>query len=278
MKFSRAFAQCLSIFLAVTLQASSTIGVAVANGRFLLDRSSVVGNASVFDGSILETGKVMSDLSLTSGLKIRLGVESRGRVFSDRLVLEKGAGQISGPNSVAIAGRLHVIPVEANAIARVVYGPSKRVEVAALGGRVRVETAEGVALAKMDSGASLSFEEQGGASGPTRLTGKVARINGKLTLTDAITKVTVELRGAGLEQYIGQTVTVTGDMVGPDVLQVGSVAKAAGGAAAAGGTGAASGVGLSTTAIAGIAIGGATALGLGLGAAAGAFGSGNASK
>ena len=289
MKASVATLLCLILCVTTTLQAAdSSIGVAMANGKFFLDRSPVVGNANVFDGSLIETNQAMSDLSLNSGLKIRLGTASRGKIFTGRLELETGAGQISGPNSVVMAGRLHVIPVDSNAIARVAYGPRKLVEVTAVGGRVRVETAEGIRVANMDSGIALSFFEQAGASAPASLSGKVERKNGKLMLTDATTNVSVELKGTNLEQYVGKRVTVTGNMVGADVLQVLSVTKAAagavagaaaaGGAAAGAGAGAGAGIGLSAAAIAGIAIAGGTGLGVGLAGAAGAFSSGSASK
>src|SRR5712692_4550835 len=109
--------------------ASPTIGVAMANGNFLLDRSPVVGNANVFEGSVIETGKAMSDLTLANGLKMRLGTESRGRVFRDRLVLEKGAGQVSGSKYLVEAGRLRVMPGSSNATARVAFGNKNLVEV-----------------------------------------------------------------------------------------------------------------------------------------------------
>ncbi len=97
MKLNFVLALCLIVAGAVTLTAAgSTIGVAIANGKFFLDRSPVVGNANVFDGSVIDTGRAMADLSLNNGVKMRLGTESRGRIFSNQLVLEKGSGQISG--------------------------------------------------------------------------------------------------------------------------------------------------------------------------------------
>jgi hypothetical protein len=107
----RGFVLNLAICLAVALQAGApTIGVAVANGRFLLDRSAVVGNGNILEGAVIETQDAMADLSLNNGQRIRLGKESRGRVYSDRLILEKGAGQVTGANSAVIAGRLRIVP------------------------------------------------------------------------------------------------------------------------------------------------------------------------
>jgi hypothetical protein len=282
--------------------AISTIGVATANGSFWLDHSQVVGNATVFDGSVIETGEAMSDLSLTSGLKMRLGVDSRGQVFSDRLELEQGAGQVSGSKYLVKARSLRVFPVSSGATVRVALGPKNLVEVAAVTGSFRVETAAGIRVANMAPGAALSFTEQAGAAPPTMVCGNAERVDGKLLLTDKTSGVTVELSGAGLEKYLGKSISVTGNRTGNDALQVLSVrrdtcggADAAAGVAAAGagagaagsagvGAGAASAVGaaggggLSTAAIAGIAVAGAAGLGAGLAATQGVFSSGNASK
>jgi hypothetical protein len=289
--------------------AISTIGVATANGSFWLDHSQVAGNANVFDGSVIETGKAMSDLSLTSGLKIRLGMDSRGQVFRGRLELEQGAGQVSGSKYLVKARGLRIFPVTSSATVRVALGPKSLVEVAAVTGSFRVETAAGIRVANMAPGAALSFTEQAGAAPPTVVCGNAERVDGKLLLTDKTSGVTVELSGAGLTQYIGKSISVTGNRAGNDALQVLSVKRdacggagpaaagvaaaagagagaagtaaagvGAGTASAAGAAGAAGGVGLSTAAIAGIAVAGATGLGAGLAATQGVFSSGNASK
>jgi hypothetical protein len=276
--------------------ANSMIGVAVANGNFLLDRSQVVGNANVFDGSVVETERAMSDLSLTSGLKMRLGVESRGQVFHDRLVLQQGAGQVSGSKYLVQARGLRVIPVGSDATVRVALGPKTLVEVAALTGSFHVETLAGIRVANMTPGAARSFTVQAGAATPTVLCGTALLVDGKLMLTDKTAGITLELTGTGLEQYVGKSISVKGNMAGNDALHVlsvkrdacggGGAAAAAGDVDAAGGAGAGAGTaavagagtGLSTAAIAGIAVGGATGLGLGLAAANGVFSGANASK
>jgi hypothetical protein len=272
--------------------ANSMIGVAVANGNFLLDRSQVVGNANVFDGSVVETERAMSDLSLTSGLKMRLGVESRGQVFQDRLVLQQGAGQVSGSKYLVEARGLRVIPVGSDATVRVALGPKTLVEVAALTGSFHVETLAGIRVANMTPGAARSFTVQAGAATPTVLCGTALLVDGKLMLTDKTAGITLELTGTGLEQYVGKSISVKGNMAGNDVLHVlsvkrdacggGGAAAAAGDVDSAGGAGTAAvagaGTGLSTAAIAGIAVGGATGLGLGLAAANGVFSGANASK
>src|SRR3954449_8309422 len=78
------------------LPAATGIGMINARGSFQVDHARVVGNATLFDGAIIETGKVEGDLQLNTGARMQLASESRGRVFRDRLVLERGVGQLQG--------------------------------------------------------------------------------------------------------------------------------------------------------------------------------------
>jgi hypothetical protein len=276
--------------------AAAVLGVATTNGSIWLDRSQVAGNATVFDGSVIETGKDMSDVSLAGGLKVRLGAESRGQVFAGRLRLQQGAGQVSGSKYLVEARGLRVWPVSSGAMVRVALGPKNLVEVAAVTGSFHVETAAGIRVANMAAGAALSFTEQAGAAPPTVLCGDVGRVDGRLLLTDKVSGVTVELVGEHLDPFVGKSISVTGNRSGNEALHVLLVkrdacgapvardAKGDGsgtggsstGAAGAGGAGGASG--LPAIAIAGIAVAGATGLSLGLAAAKGAFSGGNASK
>jgi hypothetical protein len=268
--------------------ATSVLGVATANGTFRLDHSQVAGNATVFDGSLIETGKDMSDVTLSGGLKVRLGTESRGQVFAGRLALQQGAGQVSGSKYLVEARGLRVLAVSSGAMVRVSLGPKNLVEVAAVTGSFHVETAAGIRVANMSAGGALSFTEQAGAAPPTVLCGDVGRVDGRLLLTDKVSGVTVELVGEHLDPFVGKSISVTGNRSGNDALHVLMVKRDACGVPVAGGAkedgsstgaaGAGGSTGLPTIAIAGIAVAGATGLGLGLAAAKGAFSGGNASK
>jgi hypothetical protein len=298
MSFRIILVALLTIILSGILPAASSIlGVATTNGNFWLDHSQVAGNATVFDGSVIETGKDMSDVLLAGGLKVRLGAESRGQVFAGRLRLQQGAGQVSGSKYLVEARGLRVLPVSSGAMVRVALGPKNLVEVAAVTGSFHVETAAGIRVANMSAGAALSFTEQAGAAPPTVLCGEVGRVDGRLLLTDKVSGVTVELVGEHLDPFVGKSISVTGNRSGNDALHVLMVKRDACGAPVVGvgagdGTGNGSGAGgsssgaagaggaagLPTIAIAGIAVAGATGLSLGLAAAKGAFSGGNASK
>ncbi|MCC6591221.1 MAG: hypothetical protein IT168_31335 [Bryobacterales bacterium] len=265
------------------------IGVATATGSFVMDRAAVQGNGTVFDGAVIETTKVTPDVVLNSGAKFRLGTESRGKVYRDRLVLEKGAGQVTAGSNFAVeASRLRLVPSSGNAVAKIEIARANFVQIAALKGSLRVETSTGLALANMAEGMALAFDTQAaGAAMPMKLCGKVEKKNGGLVLTDSTTKVAVKLQGSDLDQYAGKSIAVEGNPTGSGAQQTLQVLSAkadacsskagaagAGGAAAAGAAGAAgagAATGLSTAAIAGIVIGAGAGLGLGVAAATGAF-------
>src|SRR5580704_15266813 len=82
---------------------SPAIGTVTAAGSFRIDRSTVRGNATLFDGSTIETFTAMASLELANGT-VRLAAFSKARVFGDRLSLEKGAGELEHAGGIRIEG------------------------------------------------------------------------------------------------------------------------------------------------------------------------------
>jgi hypothetical protein len=197
--------------LVASFAAPAAIGVATAKGSFLLDRSAVQGNATLFEGAVVETTTTPSLVRLQDGPRMQLGSTSRGKVYGDRLVLEKGEGQLEGTQSYRIEAReLRILPESADSVARVALGEPGRVTVAALTGGVRVTTADGILVAKLERGTTLEFEPQAaGASAPVSVTGCLTGLNGRFLLKDDTANVSFELRGQDLGQYAGQHVTIT---------------------------------------------------------------------
>src|SRR5256885_1496834 len=97
----------------ITLPAAIGIGMVEAEGTFQVDHARVVGNATLFDGAVVETGRASGDLRLNTGARMQLASESRGRVFQDRLVLERGAGQLQGTGSRIEARTLRIVADDA---------------------------------------------------------------------------------------------------------------------------------------------------------------------
>ena len=229
-----------ALSVTVTLAASPSVGLAVANGTFQVDKSSVYGNATLFDGSLIETAAVSSDLVLRNGARLRLGSESRARVRPDRLVLEKGQTEISASSGYSIeALGLRVAPESLQSRFAVTYSGPAHLQVAALLGSARVSGLNGVLIAAVPAGTALDLDPQAaGASAPSTLTGELQFKNGVFLLADEVSHVTYTLAGSGLDSYAGKRVEVTGtiDTAAPPavgssqvirVLTIQEVAKAA---------------------------------------------------
>jgi hypothetical protein len=190
--------------------APDTIGIATARGGFSVDRTRVQGNATLFEGGVLETDSTPSVVRLQSGSEMQLGSTSRGRIYKDRLILEKGEGQIDKASGFRFeALGLRIIPDSSGTKARVALLGTERVAVAALAGTLRVTTAEGTLVARLEPGRSLEFEPQAaGAEAPFNVTGCVTAVGSRFVLKDATANVVLELRGQNLDQYAGQRVQI----------------------------------------------------------------------
>ena len=256
--------------LAAALAVSPAIGIATANGNFQVDRSTVQGNATLFPGTVVETGKVGSVLRMGDGARLRLGSLSRGRVFQERLVLEQGEGLIEQAGRYRVeAGDLQIVPSSAAVAARIALDDNRRVSVAVASGDLRVLAADGTLLARVHSGRSLEFDPQAsGAAPPFTVTGCLVAAEGRYYLKDDTASVTFELTGAGLGANAGQRVEVSGteapagDPGATQRIRVIQIKRLPGGcvtpATRATGNSGASGKGKTTKAIiAGVAIAGA---------------------
>ena len=197
----------------IGLAASPAIGVVKARGSFRLDSATVYANSTLFDGSAIETGNVSSELQLAGGARLLLSSGSGGKVYRDRLVLEKGAVQLRAAGNYPIEARsLRVLPAGPDSTAQVVLDKAGRVQVAALNGPVQVTSAQGIVVANVLPGSALELSPQVAAA-PSRLTGCLQQKNGRFLLTDETTNVTVELQGPGLDKEVGNVVEITGAMI-----------------------------------------------------------------
>jgi hypothetical protein len=267
--------------------ATSGIGVAMSEGNILINSSSAAGNATIFNGSTLETLSAASQVRLNDGARLRLASDSRGTVFSDHVDLQKGSASITGYS--ANANGLNV-RADGKASATISMRDQGVVEIAALTGSVHVFDAAGLNVANLLPGRALDLRPQdAGANAPSSLTGCAVRSGGNLLLTDETSNVTVQLKGGSVKT--GQRVQITGSMVPnatppsgatqvinvTDVKQVGGPCKGGGsaaGAAAAGAAGAGAGAAIGTTGIVIIGVAAAAGAGVGIAAGTGSFNSG----
>lgn len=197
--------------LTFSLAASEVIGVAVASGGFQVNGSYVSGNATLFEGNTLETGSALSELRLHGGVRMLLASDSRATVYRDRLVLEKGLGELENGRSYSIEARgLRIRTAGGGAAGQVALSGDRRVRVAARSGEFQVLNARGSVVAILEPGRALEFEPLPvGAQIPFEMTGCLEMRDGHYVLRDLVAGVVEELRGERLDRHVGYVVEVT---------------------------------------------------------------------
>jgi hypothetical protein len=207
----------VSLNLCVAMAATPSIGIAETRGSFRIDDATVSGNATLVEGTTVETQQFASSLQLTGGAHIALGAQSKGRVYRDHILLEKGAGELQRLAGYRLEARgLTIQPDSGAASARVALAGAHLVQVAALTGSFRVMNGRGLLIANLPPGAAMEFDPQAPGQGGDswKLSGCLFSSAGHFTLTDDTTNVTIEAKGAGLEKEVGNHVEITGTMDG----------------------------------------------------------------
>src|SRR5689334_20766628 len=162
--FFRLLAGAAFLSMGVTVACASpsspvAIGVAVANGSFQVNHTRVAGNATLFDGSTIETADSASQIRLDGGAQVRLAAGSRAQVFQNKLILESGFSQMeAGPGYEVEARTLHIAAVSPATVSRIRMSADGKVEaVAAMEGTLKVRNSMGLLVANVPSGASVDF-------------------------------------------------------------------------------------------------------------------------
>ncbi len=206
-------ALAMAVVLGAAWAAAPAIGVATTSGDFRIDRTSVSGNATILDGSLIETGRAASELRLYQGTSMRLAGDSRGKVFQSRLVLEQGAARVDARKGYAVEAAGLQVQAAPRSAAQINLAGAGRVEVAAISGAVEVKNGTGILLAQVLPGQALAFTMQAsGAAPPEKLTGVLTQSNGHYFLTDRTAGVRVELVGTDLGKLVGKLVEVSGTL------------------------------------------------------------------
>jgi hypothetical protein len=258
---------CLLFMMA----APPSIGVIRSSGDFQVDGATVSGNATLFEGSTVQTAATQSKIQWSTGAAIVLAPNSRAQVYKDHFE----------------AATLRISPADTHTIAQIVSQDSNHVSISAVQGLVDVRNGAGVLVATVRPGLALAFSTQaGGAATATKMSGCLGMKNGHYVMTDNTTGVTVELKGPEVAKNNGHQVEITGSMIpgatppagASQVVQVVSVNSVGAKCNIPGGAVVAGGAGLSTGAIIAIVAGvAAVATTVGL-AAAGTFNSKSATS
>jgi hypothetical protein len=246
-----------------------------SDGDFQLDGSTVRGNATLLEGSTVQTSGTQSRIQLSGGAEIVLSPASRAQVYRDHTVLQQGAQSVKNGERYRIeAATLWISPTDTHTLAEIVAKDGNRVSIAAREGSVDVRNGAGVLVATVRPGLALAFDTQAeGTAKASRISGCLVNKGGKYLLTDNTTNVTVELQGTDAAKSAGHQVEITGLMIpeatpadgASQVIQVvtvdsvgavcGQLMRASRGQAGGGTAGAGAGAGLSTAAVVAVVAG-----------------------
>ena len=144
---------------------TSSIGTVSVHGNMTVDSYSVNSNATLFNGSVVQTDKSTAELRLGKDVSLVMGVSSSGTLFSDHMVLDRGEAQLNSTGAYQVVAQgLHVSPAADKASAIVAVLNDNSVEVAAISGEVAVKGEHGILLANVVPGKPRIFPAMGAAS------------------------------------------------------------------------------------------------------------------
>ena len=204
-----------------------SIGTASARGDMRVDNNTVTGSATLFDGSVVETGQASADLHVGKGTEITMASSSRGTLYRDHLVLQKGASELSASGSFKVeAEGLRVTPSEPNSRGTISLRSGNKVEVAALSGSFGVMNQQGIQLASVRPGQPLSFAMQaGGPSSSFTGMGVLSAEGENYFIT--VGGVKYQVTGKDLAKKVGKNVKITGSIVSGATPAAGATAVVA---------------------------------------------------
>jgi hypothetical protein len=156
---------CLAACLTVPLFAAAPlIGVATAVGGYSVDSLPASGTTNLVEGTSLKTASSPSDIHLDNGASVRLATRSAGTLFSDHVVLDQGAVRVNSFSGYQVNAGQFLIQADSPEAQAVVRFNKKTIEVASLGGALRV-TDGGAMLTRVASGTKMSFRQSGASPG-----------------------------------------------------------------------------------------------------------------
>ncbi len=256
-----------------------SLGTIQSTGEFRVDGSTISGNATAFDGNLIETISARAVVQLGRE-QITLSPNSIVKLYHGRSVLEKGTSLVRDANHVIEAATLQISSTSKNSLLQVEMPGPNHISVAAHAGSIEVHNGAGLLIARLNAGMAVDFEPKSGIMTSTNMTGVLEVRDGRFYLTDKTAHVTAELRGADLAKYSGKTVEVGGDIIPGTtpaggaslVVQVTATKLALAALAAATPGAVVATAGVSSSAIAGVSMTTAIAIGGGVAAAGSVIG------
>jgi len=140
--------------------ASEPIGIAMGAGVFILSNTPVTGPVDLADGAELHTTVAPSDVHLENGVDVRIATRSTGRLYRDRIVLEQGAVRMNHFDGMPVQAGGLTIQADSFDTQAVIRTTPKTVEIASIGGTVRVTDA-GSMMTRVSAGTKMAFQNTG---------------------------------------------------------------------------------------------------------------------
>jgi len=193
----------------------------------LVDGYAITGNATLFDGTAVQTANNIATLRLNKGTEVRLGSDSFGMLYHDHMILKQGKTEVTTSEAFRLeASGFQVVPMENNAKVLVAVTGLGKMQVSSVAGAFKVMNARGNVVGKVGAGKELSFSMAAG-TGLMNLTGLLTKSGGHYFLTDASGMHEIvgkdadnELANKGFDKYVGKEVDVEG-VIDADAQPVG---------------------------------------------------------
>jgi hypothetical protein len=203
-------------FMATYASAGTTVlGTASARGDMRVDGYTVRGDATIFNGTVVETQEASARLRIGDGVDITMSKASRGTIYGNHFVLQRGQSELAAPASFEMeANGLHVATGSPNSVGVIALAPDHAVQIAALAGSLEVRDGQGLVLSNVLPGRPLTFAMQAEASTSPYYVSAVGLLdyqNGHYYITTD-ENVKYELTGGDLEKFVGDKVVVTGTL------------------------------------------------------------------
>lgn len=191
------------------IAAESVVGLAVSSGSFMVNRANVAGSATLFEGSIVQTGQSVSRLDL-KGTWLQLAADSQVTVSDKKIILQQGMAELGGQPGYSIAARnLRIVARNPGAVARVRLDGESKVLVAAVNGPVRIYNNAGLLVMDVVPGRAFAFAPQAGAADLADINGCLLFKAGKFIVVDQNGQVS-EVTGTDVTRNSGNPVHITG--------------------------------------------------------------------
>ena len=186
------------------------VGTVILRGDMRIDGNQVTSDATLFDGSTVETAEASATLHLNANADIMMTAGTRSIVHDGYVKLEQGKIDVKPTCGFVVeANGVRITPSSANSHAVI----SSNASVTALTGEFLILDNQGRVLSRIRNGTSQAFGTgQAQPTGPATYAGALSNLDNHsmLTLFGPDNNVTYELQGRSANKVQGKFVLVNG--------------------------------------------------------------------